>query len=133
MKSWTGSRVRRQDVTMAKNYLDQPEIDELNRIVVMYLDYAEDQAKRRKPMTMADWEQRLDSFLTFNERDLLDHVGKVSAQIAEKLALERYSEFDRRRAQEEVVAADAEDITLLEHLQVLADKRSVLAERLGKN
>lgn len=70
LKSWKGSRVRQQDVTIAKNYLDQPEIEELNQIVVMYLDYAENQAKRRKTVTMAEWEQKLDAFLTFNEKDL---------------------------------------------------------------
>jgi hypothetical protein len=75
LKSWKGSRVRQQDVTIAKNYLEKPEIEELNQIVV---DYAENQAKNRKTVTMAEWEQKLDAFLTFNEKDLLDHAGKVS-------------------------------------------------------
>lgn len=117
LKSWKGSRVRQQDVTVAKNYLDQPEIEELNRIVVMYLDHAEDQAKRRKPMTMAEWEEKLDAFLIFKERDLLDHAGKISAQIAEKLALERYAEFDGKRREVERLSADEEDRTVLEGLE----------------
>lgn len=117
LKSWKGSRVRQQDVTIAKNYLDKTEIEELNQIVVMYLDYAENQAKNRKTVTMAEWEQKLDAFLTFNEKDLLDHAGKVSAQVAENLALERYEEFDKRRRQEEKQIADAEDIALLEALK----------------
>lgn len=117
LKSWKGSRVRQQDVTIAKNYLDHPEIEELNRIVVMYLDHAEDQARRRKAMTMAEWEEKLDAFLIFKERDLLDHAGKISAQVAEKLALERYEEFDRSRRQEEKQIADDEDIVLLEALK----------------
>lgn len=117
LKSFEGSRVRKQDVTIVKNYLDHPEIEELNRIVVMYLDHAEDQAKRRRPMTMSEWEQRLDTFLSFNERDLLDHAGKISAQVAEKLALERYEEFDVKRREEAKVIADAEDILLLEELR----------------
>lgn len=116
LKSWKGSRVRLQDVTIAKNYLNQPEIEELNQIVVMYLDYAESQAKRRKTMTMAEWEQKLDAFLAFNEKDLLDHAGKVSAQVAEQLVLSLYAEFDRKRQQEEMQLADAEDIALLESL-----------------
>lgn len=120
LTSWKGSRVRQQDVTIAKNYLDPPEIEELNRIVVMYLDYAEDQAERRKTMTMAEWAQKLDTFLTFNERDLLDHAGKISAQVAEKLALERYEEFDLKRRKKEKAAADAEDRVLLEELKVKA-------------
>lgn len=120
LTNWNGSRVRQQDVTIAKNYLDQPEIEELNRIVVMYLDHAEDQAKRRKTMTMADWEQKLDAFLSFNERDLLNHAGRVSAQIAETLALDRYEEFDQKRRKEAKIKADAEDILLLEELQAKA-------------
>lgn len=67
LKSWKGSRVRQQDVTIAKNYLAKPQIEELNQIVVMYLDYAENQAKNRKTVTMAEWEQKLEAFLTFNE------------------------------------------------------------------
>jgi len=117
LKTWKGSRVRRQDVTIAKNYLDQHEIEELNQIVVMYLDYAENQAKRRKTMTMAEWEQKLDAFLTFNEKDLLAHAGKVSTQVAERLALDRYAEFEQKRGQEERRIADAEDIALLEVLK----------------
>jgi len=117
LKSWKGSRVRQQDVTIAKNYLEQPEIEELNQIVVMYLDYAENQAKHRKTVTMAEWEQKLNAFLAFNDKELLYHAGKVSAQIAEKLALERYEEFDQKRRQEEKQIADAEDLALLESLQ----------------
>lgn len=124
LTSWNGNRVRQQDVTIAKNYLNQPEIEELNRIVVMYLDHAEDQAKRRKTMTMAEWEQKLNAFLTFNERDLLEHAGKVSAQVAETLALGRYEEFDERRRKEARRKADAEDITLLEELQAKATRKN---------
>ncbi len=129
LKSWKGGRVRQQDVTIAKNYLNQPEIDELNRIVVMYLDYAEDQAERRKIMTMVEWEQKLDTFLTFNERDLLDHAGKVSAQVAEKLALERYMEFDCKRREEERLRADDEDMAFLEELQTTAKSAEVLSKK----
>ncbi len=129
LKSWKGSRVRQQDVTIAKNYLDQPEIEELNQIVVMYLDYAENQAKRRKTMTMADWEQKLDAFLTFNERDLLDHAGKVTAQVAEKLALERYEEFDDKRREAERLKANDEDRALLEEIKAMAESVEALSEK----
>lgn len=132
LKSWKGSRVRQQDVTIAKNYLDQPEIEELNRIVVMYLDHAEDQAKRRKAITMAEWEEKLDAFLVFKERDLLDHAGKISAQIAEKLALERYEEFDEKWLKEERLRADANDIALLEAIQAKASLSEVLSEESKK-
>lgn len=117
LKSWAGHRIRQQDVTIAKNYLNQSELEELNEIVVMYLDYAESQARRRKTMTMREWEEKLDTFLTFNEKELLDHAGKVSAQVAEQLALERYSEFNQKQRREERLRADTEDMALIEALQ----------------
>jgi hypothetical protein len=80
LQSWTGNRVRKKDVAVAKNYLRKPELEELDRIVVMYLDYAEDQARRRKTMTMRDWEAKLGTFLTFNERELLTHAAIESLQ-----------------------------------------------------
>lgn len=129
LTSWKGSRVRQQDVTIAKNYLDQPEIEELNRIVVMYLDHAEDQARRRKAMNMAEWEEKLDAFLIFKERDLLDHAGKISAQVAEKLALERYEAFDGKRRKVEKQIADDEDRAVLKELQAISQS----AEALTKN
>lgn len=128
LTSFKGSRVRQGDVTVAKNYLQQPEIDELNRIVVMYLDYAEDMARRRKPMTMREWEDKLDAFLQFNERDVLTHAGKISAQVAERLALERYAEFDARRREAERLAADAEDVRVLEQIE-----RGLEAGNTGRN
>lgn len=133
LKSWKGNYVRQQDVTIAKNYLVQSEINELNQIVVMYLDYAEDQAKRRKPMTMAEWEEKLDAFLSFNERDLLNHAGKVSSEIAEKLALERYQKFDQKRQEEAKKIADAQDMALLEELTTKAEKIEADSKKRGKN
>lgn len=127
LKSWSGSRIRQQDVTIAKNYLDPSELEELNEIVVMYLDYAESQARRRKTMTMREWEEKLDTFLAFNEKDLLDHAGKVSAQVAEQLAFERYSQFSQKQRREERLQADAEDMALLEDLQtrVTTDREKI--------
>lgn len=114
---WSGEQVRQKDVTVAKNYLNTDEIDELNRIVVMYLDFAELQALSRKTMTMAGWADRLDAFLTFNEREVLTHAGKLRAEVAEKLALDRYAEFDARRRQEERQLADEDDLRALEEIQ----------------
>ncbi|OPY79882.1 MAG: hypothetical protein A4E64_00273 [Syntrophorhabdus sp. PtaU1.Bin058] len=118
LTSWHGSSVRKQDVTVAKNYLNEKEIEALNRIVVMYLDYAEDQAKRRKTMTMEEWEDKLNAFLSFNEREILDHAGKVSQAVAEKLAHERYEEFDDKRREAEKLTADREDIETLRKIEV---------------
>lgn len=117
LTTWQGGRVRKQDVTIAKNYLNHEEIEELDRIVVMYLDYAEDQAKRRKTMTMGDWADKLDAFLSFNEREVLTHAGKLRADVAEKLALERYETFDTARREAERLAADREDVAALERME----------------
>ena len=87
-------KILKPDVVVAKNYLTEKELKALERIVTMYLDYAEDQAERRIPMTMADWEQKLNAFLQFNQRDLLDHPGKVTAEIAKSFAK---CEFEKYR------------------------------------
>ena len=89
--------VRKGDVSTAKNYLTQNEIKELNRIVTMYLDYAEDQAKRHFPMHMADWEEKLNAFLQFTGRDVLNNYGTVSAEIAKQLAEDQYAKYDAHR------------------------------------
>ncbi|MFW5452198.1 virulence RhuM family protein [Thioalkalivibrio sulfidiphilus] len=117
LTTWAGGRVRKQDVTVAKNYLSREEIEALDRIVVMYLDYAEDQAQRRRTLTMHDWEDKLDAFLQFNEREVLTHAGKLRANVAEKLALERYESFDAARREAARLAADAEDLAALEQTE----------------
>ena len=89
--------VRKADVTIAKNYLLHEELDALNRIVSMYLDYAEDQARRKKTVTMAEWVAKLDAFLQFNERDILTHCGTVSKQLAEEHAHGEFAKFDADR------------------------------------
>ena len=88
--------IRKADVTVAKNYLAEGEIRELNRVVTMYLDFAEDQARRRKPMHMADWIKRLDAFLQFSERDILTHAGSISHALAEQHA---HAEFEQHEAE----------------------------------
>ncbi len=116
LTTWQGSRVRKQDVTVAKNYLSREEIEELDRIVVMYLDFAEDQARRRRVMTMQDWEEKLDSFLKFNERPVLTHAGKLRADVAEALAGERYDAFDAARREAGRAADEASDVATLERV-----------------
>lgn len=109
LTTWKGAKVRKGDVTIAKNYLNAEEISELNRIIVMYLDYAEDQARRRHPLYMRDWREKLDAFLKFNERDILEHAGSVSMEVAKTLALEEYDKFNRRRLAEEAEQEALED------------------------
>lgn len=104
LTSWKSNEVHKGDVTVAKNYLNAGEIEELNRIVVMWLDFAEDQARRRKQVFMKAWEQKLDDFLAFNERNVLTHAGAVSKAEADARAKEQYELFaERRRAFKETV------------------------------
>ncbi|RZB31704.1 MAG: hypothetical protein SRB1_01323 [Desulfobacteraceae bacterium Eth-SRB1] len=124
LTSWRGSIVRKQDVHIAKNYLNADEIKDLNEIVTMYLDYAERQARQRKTVTMEQWANRLDSFLEFNEQELLTHAGKVKAEVAKKIADDRYEKFDQKRKKAEALIADEEDIKQLEEIEKqLLDKR----------
>jgi hypothetical protein len=97
LTSWKGDVVHKSDVTIAKNYLKAEEIDELNRIVVMFLDFAEDQARRRKQIFLADWRSRLDDFLRFNERKVLPNAGHISREEAERKAEREYEAFAARR------------------------------------
>jgi len=117
LTSWRGSIVRKQDVATAKNYLNADEIKDLNEIVTMYLDYAERQARQRKTVTMKQWADKLDAFLEFNEQELLTHAGKVKAEVAKRIAEERYEKFDRKRKKAEALAADEEDLKQLEEIE----------------
>ncbi|WP_302768861.1 virulence RhuM family protein [Anaerotignum lactatifermentans] len=110
LTSFKGAKVRRGDVTVAKNYMTHDEISTLNLIVNMYLDYAELQAKGHNPMHMADWENKLEDFLRFNGQGVLKNLGTVRREVAEKLALEQYEKFDaHRRALE--AADDVDELT----------------------
>ena len=86
-------RIRKTDVVVAKNYLQEKELKTLNRIVTMYLDYAEHQAEKQIPMTMKDWSQKLNAFLEFNEHDILQNSGKVTAKIAKEFALSELEKY----------------------------------------
>lgn len=114
LTTWKGGEVRKTDVLIAKNYLNEAEIEELNRIVTMWLDFAEDQAKRRKQVFMKDWERKLDEFLRFNERLVLPNAGKVSKQAAEDHAKNEYEQFEVRRREYNESLGEAETIKQLE-------------------
>ena len=128
LTSWKGSIVRKQDAAIAKNYLNADEIKDLNEIVTMYLDYAERQARQRKTITMEQWSDKLDAFLEFNEQELLTHAGKVKAEVARRIAEERYEEFDKKRKIEEARKADEEDLKELEEIE-----KRLLENEDGKN
>lgn len=101
-------KIRKTDVIIAKNYLNEKELDQLNRIVTMYLDYAEIQAKSGRVMYMKDWVEKLDAFLQFNEKDILQNLGKVSHEVAVALAEGEYEKFERIQDQKYISDFDRE-------------------------
>lgn len=117
LTSFKGNIVRKNDVTIAKNHLKKEEIEELNIIVTMYLDYAENQAKKRKTISMSEWSKKLDAFLEFNEKDILTHSGKLEMSVAKKLATEKFEIFDLKRKKEDAFIANQDDIKELEMLE----------------
>ncbi len=119
LTSFKGKQVTKADTKTAKNYLSQEEISELNRIVVMWLDFAEDQAKRRKQIYMKDWQDKLDSFLEFNDRDVLDGAGGVSHKAAMTHAESEYETFAANRRA--LLEAEGER-TSIEALKAAANK-----------
>jgi len=108
LTNWKGVKVRKCDVTVAKNYLNETEIRNLNRIITMYLDYAEMQAERKQPVYMSEWKEKLDAFLMFNQQEILHDSGSVSMEIARHLALEEYDTFSLRRLKNDAVIPDNE-------------------------
>ncbi len=117
LQSWKNSpngKILKSDITIAKNYLDQKEISSLNDIVTMYLDYAENQAKRGKLMSMQDWIDRLDAFLNFNEYEILHNSGHISRELANTLATKEYEIF--RVKQDAEYVSDFDEETKKYHL-----------------
>jgi len=110
LTAYHGNIVRQADVTIAKNYLNRDELEDLNRIVTMFLDHAEDMARQHIPMYMKDWESTLDEFLTFRRRHTLKDKGKVSNADMERLALTEYAKFNTRRLKMPV--ATEEDVLI---------------------
>ena len=117
LTAWKGAKVRKADVTTAKNYLTEDEISSLRRIVTMYLDYAEDQAQRQQPMYMSDWKTKLDAFLQFNGREVLDNLGSISSDLAKRLAVEQYEKFNTHRLHIEAEQLNGEIDKLAKQLE----------------
>lgn len=114
LTAWAGGDVGRRDVTVAKNYLQEGEIRELNRIVTMWLDYAEDQAERRKQVFMRDWQLKLDEFLRFNDRRVLPNAGKRTRAEADAIAHAEFEQFAKLRREQREQAGAIENIRALE-------------------
>ena len=100
LTTWTGMLPKRTDAEFAKNYLNAEEIDTLNRIVNLYIDYAELRAKDHKPMYMRDWIQKLDDFLRLSDKEILTHAGSISAKLAKEKADAEYDKFKERTQNE---------------------------------
>lgn len=127
LQTWDGAptgKIHRYDVTVAKNYLDENEIHQLERIVSAYLDLAEVQAERHIPMTMSDWEKKLDGFLTVWDREILQDAGKVSAELAKMHAL---TEFEKYRVVQDRLYRSDFDRMFLEEV----DNELLSAEKGG--
>lgn len=124
LTAWKGNIVRKSDVTIAKNYLHEEEIAELNRIVTMFLDYAEDQARRRRQVFMRDWRERLDDFLRFNERNVLTDSGSVSREEANRYATEQYDLFHQQRLARMDTQAEEEAVKHLEEMARTLTKKN---------
>jgi len=106
LTNFPSEQITKQDVTIAKNYLSETELEHLNRIVMQYLEFAELQALQRKPMYMKDWIDKLHSFLTLNDREILNHLGTVSHEQAEQHALDEFEKFRKQLKMSEVDELD---------------------------
>ncbi|MGH3940312.1 MAG: virulence RhuM family protein [Pseudonocardiaceae bacterium] len=124
LTTWTGDRIHKSDVVIAKNYLTEREITELNRLTAMFLDFAEDRAHRRQTTLMTEWVAQTDRFLAFNERSLLADSGSVSASRMKTVVAERYAEFDERRKAVEAERAEADELEDLRTLAAIENRRA---------
>jgi hypothetical protein len=117
LTTWSGARVRKQDVITAKNYLKESELDTLNRLVVIFLEQAELRVKQKTDLTLEFWRANVDRMLQFNDQPVLDGPGTVSHDDMKRITHERYDAFDQQRRAAEAIAADADDLKELEQLE----------------
>lgn len=117
LTTWSGSRVRKHDVIVAKNYLSEDEVDTLNRLVVIFLEKAELRAKQKQDLTLDYWRQNVDRMLEFNEQPVLKGTGSVSREKMKEIVESRFTDFDAKRREAEAIEADAEDLKEIEELE----------------
>ncbi|MCP2002117.1 UNVERIFIED_ORG: hypothetical protein J2Y78_000657 [Buttiauxella agrestis ATCC 33320] len=115
--SFKGSRVRKADVVIAKNYLNEDELDSLNRLASMFLEFAEFRAKQKQHLKLADWRKFIDNFMAFNEQPLLNHRGSVSREQMKSVVNEHYESFDKSRKIADACEADRIELEQLEQLE----------------
>lgn len=123
LTNWRGTVPRKQDVSIAKNYLNEPELTALNNLVEQYLIFAEGQAMRRIPMTMSDWVKKLDGFLTLNDREILSHAGKISHDLAKQFSEQEYDAFH----QKQIEASAESDSDFEKKIKEIKDKPKKLS------
>jgi len=123
LTSWKGGIVRKQDIYIAKNYLTKDEIDTLNRLVVIFLETAELRAKNRQDITMDFWRDNVDKILELNDKQILNHKGKISNKEMEKLVGKIYDDFNEKRKKYEAELADKEDLIELEEIEKQIKKK----------
>ena len=117
LMAWSGSRVRKHDVIIAKNYLTADEIDTLNRLVVIFIEQAELRVKQQQTLTLDFWRSTVNRMLESNDQPLLSDAGSVSHEDMKRIASDRYDTFDQNRRTAEALAADAEDLKAIEQLE----------------
>lgn len=118
LTTWKGEKIRKSDVTIAKNYLTEDELTQLNLLVEQYLAFAEAQARAKKPMYMKDWIKKLNDILTINEREILQHAGRVTKKLADEIAGQEYDKYKEKRKLAEKIQSLEEledEIKLLEN------------------
>lgn len=123
LTNWSGSRVRKSDVIVAKNYLSQDEIDTLNRLVVIFLEQAELRVKQQKDLTLDFWRDNVDKMLEFSRQAVLQGPGQVSHDDMKRIVHDRYEAFDAKRRTAEAIEADAEDLKQIEDLEKKLKKK----------
>ncbi len=127
LNHWSGSRVRKQDVIIAKNYLSEDEIDTLNRLVVIFLEQAALRVKQRADLTLDFWRNHVDGMLAFNGQAVLQNTGSVSHNEMVRIAQARYDAFDGHRRNAEALEADAADLQEIEQLEKRVKRQATSA------
>ena len=133
LTTWSGSRVRKHDVIVAKNYLSADEVDTLNRLVVIFLEQAELRREGTPDLTLDYWRQNVDRLLAFNDRPVLTHAGTISHEEMKTIAHDRYDTFDHKRRQAEALAADAEDLKTLESIEKQVKRKGKVENEDGED
>lgn len=116
LTTWKGSRVRKEDIFIAKNYLSEDEVDTLNRMVTLFLDTAELRVKEQIPLSLTFWKEEADNVIRFSRKPLLDHTGKISHEAMKQIATSQYEVFDAQRKKTEALEADLQEQKAIEAL-----------------